>query len=213
MRPLRVLLVGTGAVAQEAIEVFGADCFVAAWCEPAFAASARVTLPVHTALEPLRRLADHYVVALAEPADRLRLAGELERHGFTPAPPLIASTACVSASAQLGPGTMLGHGVQVGPAARVGAHNMLLHHAVFGHDARSGQHVVIGPGAHVAGETVIGDCVTVRANATLAKGIHVGEHALIAQAAACFRSVPARATAIGNPARVLGVTGGPQGRR
>lgn len=203
MNPTRVLLVGTGAVAQETIDVFGAGCFVAAWCEPVFAASARVQLPVHTTLEPLREVADHYVIALAEPADRLRLAGELERHGFTPAPPFIAATACVAPSAQLGPGTVLGHGVQVGPAARVGAHNMLLHHAVFGHDARSGQHVVIGPGAHVAGDVVIGDCVTVRANATLAKGILVGEHALVAQSAACFRSVPARATAIGNPARVL----------
>jgi hypothetical protein len=33
---------------------------------------------------------------------------------------------------------------------------------VFGHDACSGDHVVLGPGTHVAAEVTLADCVTVR---------------------------------------------------
>jgi acetyltransferase EpsM len=200
-----IVLVGTGAIAQEMVDTFGSERFVAAYCDPAYAASARVSLPVHIALAPLRALASCYVLGLADPADRLRLATELERHGLRAASPLVADTARVSPSALLGEGTVLAPGVQIGPRARVGAHNMLMHHTVFGHDAVSGMQAVIGPGVHVAGDTVIGDCVVIRANATLAKGITVGDHALIAQSAACFRPVPAHTTAIGNPARGTGV--------
>jgi len=197
----RIVLVGTGAIAHEMVDTFGAARFVAAYCDAAFAAAARVPLPVQTSLAQLRAVASCYVLGLADPRDRLRLAMELERHGFRPAPPLVADGARVSPSAQLGAGTVLAPGVQIGPRARVGAHNLLMHHAVFGHDAVSGSQVVIGPGVHVAGDTVIGEAVVIRANATLAKGITVGDHALVAQSAACFRPVPAHATAIGNPAR------------
>jgi UDP-3-O-[3-hydroxymyristoyl] glucosamine N-acyltransferase len=203
-----IVLVGTGAIAQEIVDVFGRERFVGAYCDPAYAALARVDLAVYTSLASLRALASCYVIGLADPTDRLRLASELERHGLRAAPPLIADTARVSPSAQLGEGTVLAPGVQIGPRARVGGHNMLMHHTVFGHDAASGVQVVIGPGVHVAGDAVLGDCVVIRANATLAKGITVGDHALVAQSAACFRPVPAHATAIGNPARVVGMRAG-----
>jgi UDP-3-O-[3-hydroxymyristoyl] glucosamine N-acyltransferase len=199
----KVALIGGGAIALETLEIFGAATFTTAYCEPSFAASARVDLPLCTDLQQLRTVASHYVLALADPRDRMRLAAALDGAGLLPAAPLVGPGSWISPSASVGPGSLLGHGVQIGPNCHIGPHNLILHHAVVGHDARSGRHVVLGPGVHVAGDTSIGDGVVVRANATLAKGIDVGAHALIAQSAACFRSVPAYATAIGNPARLL----------
>jgi acetyltransferase-like isoleucine patch superfamily enzyme len=198
-----IALIGTGAVAQEIVETFGMACFVAAYCEPQYAQAAYVRLPIYTSLEQLRQVASHYVIGLADPAHRIRLASAAEEHGLIAAPPLVASTARVSPSAIVGNGSVFAHGVQIGANAIVGEHNLFTYHAIFGHDSRSGQHVVLGPAVHVAGEVILGDGVTARANATLAKGITVGDHALIVQSAACFRSIPPHATVIGNPARVV----------
>lgn len=197
-----VALIGTGAIAQEFVEIFGAACFVGAYCDPAYAATARVALPVYTCMRQLRGVASHFIIGLADPAHRARLAREAERNGLVAAPPLVASTAYVSPTASVGDGSVLTHGVQIGANARLGEHNFLMHHTVFGHDTRSGSHVVLGPAVQVAGEVIFGDGVIARAGATLAKGITVGDYALIAQSAACFRSVPAHSTVIGNPARV-----------
>lgn len=198
-----IVLVGTGAIAQEIAETFSDVGFVAAYCEPAFAAASRVDLPLVTDPARLRDTAASYVVAIADPADRARLAAQLDALGLRAAPPLVPSTARVSRSARLGDGTVLGHGVQVGPDSRIGRHGLVLHHAVFGHDARAGDHLLVGPGVHIAGDTVIGHGVAVLANATIAKGLVVGDNARILPSAACFRAVPAGATMIGNPARVL----------
>lgn len=199
----RLILVGTGAVAQEMLEVFPQAGFVAAYCEPAFAAASRVDLPLLTDPTRLREVGTHYVVGVAEPADRARLAAQLDAQGLRPAAPLVAATARLSPAARLGDGCALGHGVQVGPNARIGRHGMVLHHAVFGHDARAGDHLLVGPGAHIAGDAVLGDGVAVLANATIAKALTVGDGARILPSAACFRPVPAGAIMIGNPARVL----------
>ena len=59
------------------------------------------------------------------------------------------------------------------------------------------------PRAPAASTGVTMTGVYVGANACLAPRIHVGDGAVIAMGAACFRDVPAHHTAVGNPARVV----------
>lgn len=200
---VKIALIGSGALALELLEMFGRERFVAAYCDPQFVAAARIDLPLHTSLSALAQVATHYVLALADAADRTRLEQALQSAGMQPAPALILPSAVLSPSATIGAGSVIGHGVQIGSRCRVGQHNFVMHHAVMGHDSCTGDHVVLCPGVFVSGYVTLENAVTVQANAALAKGITIGEAALIAQGASCFRSVPAGMQAIGNPARII----------
>ncbi len=199
-----IALIGAGALAQELLELFSAAdarFFSACYAEPEFTTGARIGLPLISDLSALRKKARYFVLGLAAPQDRVRITYQLTAAGLEPAHPLIMPTAIVSPTASLAPGTLIGHGVQVGSRCRIGAHNLLMHHVVFGHDTTTGEHVILNSGVYVAGYVTLHDKVVINANATLTKGIVVGENAFIAPGAVCFRSVPESATAVGNPAR------------
>ncbi|MGI4848984.1 MAG: hypothetical protein ACRYGK_12715, partial [Janthinobacterium lividum] len=82
-------LIGTGAMALELLELFGAQAFAACFTDAAFAAAARVHLPLCTDMAQLRCHASHFVLALADPEDRRRLAQRLLAAGLLPAPPMV----------------------------------------------------------------------------------------------------------------------------
>ncbi|MFC5286581.1 serine O-acetyltransferase [Actinokineospora guangxiensis] len=97
--------------------------------------------------------------------------------------------------ARVGPGLRLEHpsGLVVGAGAVVGA------------DAFLCQRVTLGErlGGRGPAYPVLGDGVFVGANATLLGGVRVGSGARIGAGAVVLTDVPAGATAVGNPARVL----------
>ena len=198
----RIALIGNGAMALEIFELTAPNTFAVVFCDPAYADGNRVDLPQCTAVSELGRLASHYALAIANPQDRSRMVGELEMAGLRPCPPIIMPGAFVSPSAAVGAGTIMGNGVQVGARCRIGVHNFLMHNTVLGHDSSTGAHTIFSPGVFIGGYVNIGDRVTVQANAAIARALHVGDDALIGLGASCFRSVPAGASAIGNPARI-----------
>ena len=97
------------------------------------------------------------------------------------------------AGVSVGPGAFVGARVELAPDVEIGPNAVVL-----AHDEGAGPPTVIQRGA------VIG------ANATVWPGVHVGFEALIRPGAVATRSVPARAIAEGNPARIVGyVDAGP----
>lgn len=119
------------------------------------------------------------------------------------------------ASAVVAPGAALGVGSVVFPQAcvsvdaRIGAHAIVNLGATISHDVVIGDYVSIGPGARIAGGVEIGDEAMIGVgaairNATSDKQIRVGAGAVIGAGAAVVDDIPAGATAVGVPARVLG---------
>ena len=102
----------------------------------------------------------------------------------------------IAADAQIGPGLRLGHcqDIVIGAAVRVGFDavifngvtlgNRISRESIFGM-ANVGNRVMIGTGAKLLGEFEIGD------------GARIGANAVV------LKSVPAGATAVGNPARII----------
>lgn len=105
----------------------------------------------------------------------------------------VVTGADIPLNARLGGGLLLPHpnGVVVHPAAVVGPNCLLF------------QQVTLGAGGPVPGVPTLGGHVDVGAGAKLLGGIRVGDHAKIGANAVVLSDVPAGATAVGVPARVL----------
>ena len=96
-------------------------------------------------------------------------------------------------SARIGPGLMIHHfgGVIINPRASIGDRCTLRHGVTIG-DRHGGVDV-----------PVIGDDVNIGAYAQILGGIKIGDGASIGAMTVVLNDVPAGATAVGNPARIL----------
>ncbi|WP_296615877.1 WxcM-like domain-containing protein [Sphingomonas sp.] len=90
-------------------------------------------------------------------------------------------------------------GVQLWDGLRVGDNVFIGPNATFTNDLhpRSKQY------PETFAETVIGDGASIGANATILPGIRIGRGAMVGAGAVVTRDVPAHATVVGNPARVI----------
>ena len=96
-----------------------------------------------------------------------------------------------------GPGLIVYHchGVVLNPGARLGAGCTLRAGVVLGNAP--------GKARNGAGRPVLGDRVDVGAGALVIGPVMVGDGARVGAGAVVVRDVPAGATAVGNPARIL----------
>ena len=114
-----------------------------------------------------------FVVAIADPAARRRMAGALLARGLAPGQ-VIHPRAVVSPGAALGPGCVVLANAFVSTGAVLGAHVHVNYNATIGHDAVLGDFVTVLPGANVAGAVTLGAAVTVGSNACVLQGLRIG---------------------------------------
>jgi sugar O-acyltransferase (sialic acid O-acetyltransferase NeuD family) len=143
-----------------------------------------------------------FVIAIADPAARRRLAAALTAAGLTPAG-LIHPRAVISAGASLAPGCVVLANAFVSTAAVLGAHVHVNYLASVGHDAVLHDFVTVLPGANLAGGVQLGPGVTIGSNACVLPGLRVGAGATVGAGAVVTRDQPDGAVVAGVPARPL----------
>jgi sugar O-acyltransferase (sialic acid O-acetyltransferase NeuD family) len=141
-----------------------------------------------------------FVVAIADPAVRSRLAGEFAARGFT-ARTVVHPRAVVGPETTVGAGSVILALAHVSSSCVLGRHTQVNYTASIGHDAVLEDFATVLPGANVSGGVRLGRAATVGSNACVLPGLEVGSGAYVGAGAVVTRPVAAGTTVVGVPAR------------
>jgi acetyltransferase EpsM len=143
-----------------------------------------------------------FLIAIGRNQVRARCFDLATTLGLRPAI-LVHPSATVSPAAMLGGGTVVMPGAVINAGAVVGRDCIVNTSAVIEHDSVIGDHAHISPGALLGGGVRVGPYAHIGIGAIALPEAEVGEGATIGAGAVVLRRIPAWATAVGIPAKVL----------
>lgn len=194
-------IVGAGGFGRETLDALrarspataAAAVFVDERCVPELVDGTAV-------LRPAQAGAGTFVVAIADPRARRRLAESMLARGMT-AESVIDPRALLSPGARLGPGCVVLGQAFISTGTVLGAHVHVNYNASIGHDAVLGDFVTVLPGANVAGSVRIGSGVTVGSNAAVLQCLRIGSSTVIGAGAVVTSDAGPDLVLVGVPAR------------
>jgi len=152
--------------------------------------------------ENLNTIAGFVSIGGSNGIDRLEIQALFERSGIA-TPTLTHSTALVSNTSILGPGTQVLGLANISAEVQVGKACIINHHASIDHECILGDGVHVAPGATLCGCVRLANNVFVGAGAVILPRLSIGENVVIGAGAVVTKDVPAGTTVVGNPAKII----------
>lgn len=115
----------------------------------------------------------------------------------------IHPSAVIATTAQLGKGIIVNPSTVVQPYAKIGNHVMLHSGVIVEHDCLIGDYVNLAPRATLTGYVKIGKGSTVYTGAVILPAVEVGDCSIIGAGAVVLKSVADNVTVAGVPARLI----------
>jgi sugar O-acyltransferase (sialic acid O-acetyltransferase NeuD family) len=157
-------------------------------------------LPV---FDDIPKSSSNFLIGVGQTKARQRIAQEIESRFQGRFLTLKHPRASVGSRVTIGTGSILCPGACAIADIVIGRHVQLHAGCTVGHDTVIGDFVTVAPGANVSGRVRLGEGVFVGAGAVVLPDIEIGAWAMIGAGAVVTKNVPARATVVGVPARVL----------
>ncbi len=146
-------------------------------------------------------------VGIGSPKVRQAITAKAISKGFQLAS-LIDPTAQYSEFIEMGSGTVICAGNILTTNIKLGTGVQINLDCTIGHDAILDDYTTLAPGAHVSGWVHMGKRVYIGTGATIINGtsenpLTIGDDAVIGAGACVTKSIPARVTAVGVPAKII----------
>ncbi|HEX4795673.1 MAG TPA: acetyltransferase [Humisphaera sp.] len=205
-----IVIVGAGGHGKVVLDIIRAEgrhspiAFVDA--DTSIAGTRVGGVPVIGAINMLPKLRQQKVrgaiVAIGDNRARLRYAALLAEQGFELVN-AIHPAASISATAALGVNLVAAPGAIVCTDARIADSVIINTGAIVDHECQIEAGAHICPSACLGGRVQVGSAAFIGLGAKIIQCLSVGEHAIVGAGAVVIRHVPAHATVVGVPARVI----------
>ena len=207
----RVLILGAGGHAQVVADILsrahdaGTNCEPVGFLDdnPSLTRTAIVGLPVLGAIAQLDEF-DHdaVIVAIGDNRTRSRILASVQARGEHIVN-AIHPAAVLAPDVHLGEGVMICAGVVVNTGTVIGDSVILNTGCTVDHHNHIGNHAHIAPGVHLGGDVAIGEGTVIGIGSTVIPQRTVGAWSVVGAGSVVAKDIPAYATAVGMPARVI----------
>jgi acetyltransferase EpsM len=144
--------------------------------------------------------APRFIIAIADPAEKKRIALSLAARGWI-AETFIHDSAAVGLKAQIGAGTVICPQCRISSDCVIGEHVLVNGGSGVGHDAVVGSYSSLLGTVSVNGNAHVGEGVLLGAGSMIYPGKKVGDWATVGLGSVVLRNVAGGATVFGNPAQ------------
>jgi sugar O-acyltransferase (sialic acid O-acetyltransferase NeuD family) len=142
------------------------------------------------------------ICAVGAPALRRRMVAAATTSGarFVTA---VHPTAILTSRVKLGAGVAIAAGSILTTNISIGDHVHVNVGCTISHDCRLAEFVTVSPGAHIAGRAILDEGCFIGLGANVLEGRRIGAWSTVGAGATVIHDVPANATVVGVPARIV----------